>query len=164
MGFTVTNSFILRSCYGEQRNFCTKTSRETAPISKLAFADASALRIAVRKLSDYDYEDTSKEKLAEHVTAFIDSYNYTLESSKKSKDTDTINAMKQLKNVSEKYKKELENIGIKADKDGYLSISESAKKKMSPKTFSKVFGESNGYLSQVQTYAARIVRHIDISL
>ena len=83
-GFSVANNITLRSYYATYRAFTTKSTRSSATTNQLNYADAQALRRAVRKLDDFDFENADKDDISSHVRAFIDTYNYTMDSAKSS--------------------------------------------------------------------------------
>ena len=121
-GFSVANNITLRSYYATYRAFTTKSTRSSATTNQLNYADAQALRRAVQKLDDFDFENADKDDISSHVRAFIDTYNYTMESAKSSTNSYATSTYKNLKNLASKYSKDLENIGIKATSSGDLPL------------------------------------------
>ena len=119
-GFSVANNITLRSYYATYRAFTTKSTRSSATTNQLNYADAQALRRAVQKLDDFDFETADKDDISSHVRAFIDTYNYTMDSAKSSTNSYATSTYKNLKNLASKYSKDLENIGIKENSSGYL--------------------------------------------
>ena len=85
--FTVKTNNFLRNLYKDNRTYATKSNRTDIEASKLQSADEKALRNGIAGLSDFDYEDTdkndldsTKKKYYHKLKAFVDSYNYTIES------------------------------------------------------------------------------------
>ena len=59
-GFSVANNITLRNYYATYRDFTVKSNRANATTNQLNYADAQALRRAVRKLDDFDFENADK--------------------------------------------------------------------------------------------------------
>lgn len=96
-GFSVANNITLRNYYATYRDFTVKSNRANATTNQLNYADAQALRRAVRKLDDFDFENADKTDLSSHIRAFVDTYNYTMESTKSSTNSYSISTYKNLK-------------------------------------------------------------------
>ncbi len=159
--FTITNSLYLRNFYNENRSLCIRSNRSDASTNKLNQADASALRRAVKSLGDFDFENATKSELTSELKAFLDTYNYTLDSAKNSTNVSIQSSYKGLKKLTQEYQKELENLGIKADANGYLKMSDSATKNIKGKRFGKFLGGDSEFVKQLGTYAKKISSHID---
>lgn len=162
MSLSVKNTLSLRNFYSSNRELVAKAKREEATKGGLSFADATALRKAVRALGDYDYKNDDKDSFHEKLKAFLDTYNYTLDSAADSNDQDAFNTGRKMKNLSRQYQSELSKLGISIDKDGYLSISESAKDNIGPSNYENLFGKSSGYMSALSSYAKRIANHVNV--
>lgn len=130
------------------------------PIS-LNYADAQALRRAVQKLDDFDFETADKDDISSHVRAFIDTYNYTMDSAKSSTNSYATSTYKNLKNLASKYSKDLENIGIKENSSGYLALSSSAVENISGRRFKSLLNKDSKFMKQLTTYAKRMANNID---
>ena len=63
-GFSVANNITLRNYYATYRDFTVKSNRANATTNQLNYADAQALRRAVRKLDDFDFENADKTDLS----------------------------------------------------------------------------------------------------
>ena len=157
-GFSVANNITLRNYYATYRTFTTKSNRANATTNQLNYADAQALRRAVRKLDDFDFENADKTDLSSHIRAFVDTYNYTMESSTNSY---SISTYKNLKNLASKYQKDLENIGIKENSSGYLTLSSSAVENISASKFQKLLGSDSQFMKSLTSYARRMTNNIN---
>ena len=164
MSFSVTTNVYLRNCYSDNRSLCVKSKRTDATNGTLSFADSAALKKSIRKLKDFDYESDDKTAFTHNIKAFIDAYNYTLDSAGESATKDVVNAAKHLKKTSASYEKELKKLGISMDKDGYMSISSSATTNISTSKYKEMFGEGSKYLSSLNQYSHRIQSKVDIYL
>jgi hypothetical protein len=167
MSISVTVNSTLRNFYTNNRSLVSKSSRSESSNGTLSYADATALRKAIRDLGDYDYDSVSssvdKSILSSHLKAFIDTYNYTMESGSSSTNSHVKTAAKNIKKLTGKYESELKNLGISVDSNGYLSLSNTATTNISGSKFSKVFGSDSDYMDQMKAYAKKIVNNSDAS-
>lgn len=162
MSLSVKNTLSLRNFYSANRDFVVKSKREEATKGALSSADATALRRAVKALGDYDYKDKDTDAFHEKLKAFIDTYNYTVDSAAKGNDQDAFNTGRKIKNLTRQYQNELSNLGVSIDKDGYLSISDSAKKNFKNASYEDLFGKDSEYMSSLSRYAQRITNHVNV--
>ena len=160
-GFSVANNITLRSYYATYRAFTTKSTRSSATTNQLNYADAQALRRAIQKLDDFDFENADKDDISSHVRAFIDTYNYTMDSAKSSTNSYATSTYKNLKNLASKYSTDLGNIGIKENSSGYLTFSSSAVKNISGSRFKSLLNKDSKFMKQLKTYAKRMANNID---
>lgn len=160
-GFTVSYNITLRNYYSSYRAFASKTNRESATDNQLTYADSLALRRAVKKLADYDFDDEDQTGTASQLRAFVDTVNYTMESAKTSDDTYVASAYKGIKNTLSKYSSELENIGITTGSSGYLKLSSTAATNLSASTFKNFFKSDSTLMKSLSSYAKRIYNHVD---
>lgn len=168
MSISITNNLTLRSFYSADRSLVDRNNRSNQKNSTLSFADATALRKAIRDLGDFDYEKISsakdKKNLSSHLEAFLNTYNYAIASSSSSSDSDVAAAGKGLKQLTKKYADKLDSMGISMDSKGNLSLSKSATENIRSERFLDLFGEDSRYMQQMNTYAKRIVRHVNVYL
>lgn len=162
--FSVSNSALLRNYYKEYRPLVVKANRAEKKNGELSFADSMALRRAISKLGDYNYNDSTDEDLNQKIRGFCDAYNLTLDSSKGSATSSVKSAAKSMKNLSKEYQDELKKYGVSINDKGYMSLSETATKNISHEKFSKVFGKDSEYMDKLYTYAKRIHSKVDILL
>ena len=160
-GFSVANNITLRSYYATYRAFTTKSTRSSATTNQLNYADAQALRRAIQKLDDFDFENADKDDISSHVRAFIDTYNYTMDSAKSSTNSYATSTYKNLKNLASKYSTDLGNIGIKENSSGYLPLSSSAVENISGSRFESLLNKDSKFMKQLKTYAKRMANNID---
>lgn len=167
--FSVNATYYLRNAYApNNRTLITETNRKKETTSKLSQADSNALKKAIRALQDYDYSKSESEvssaektRFDKELRAFIDTYNYAMESSSKSTNRDIKNAGKSLKELAKKYEDELKDIGITKKTNGYLNLSSSATSNLKLSAFGDMFGSSSNFLKEVRNYAGKIARHVD---
>lgn len=162
--FSIANTLVLRNFYNGNRNYVVKTSREDVSTDKLSYADSVALCRAVKKLGSYDFKNADEDDLEEMVRGFVDTYNYTLDSSKYSTNRSVQSAYKGIKKLAETYADDLEDIGIKADSSGYLKLSSSAKSNIKGSRFQEKLGSDSAFMKQLSSYAKQISNHIDLYL
>ena len=166
MSISITNSLSLRICYGQYSSLVKGTNRKDVSTGTLSFADASALRNAVRRLQDYKFEDGTDAEVQEKLKAFTDAVNNTLESGTEysGNSTSVKNAVSNIRNLNTAYASDLKKIGISVAKDGTLSLYESASKLYSKEKFSKFFDTDSKYLNSLYSSAQRITRRVDVRI
>lgn len=166
MSISVTNSLTLRLYYGRYSSLVKGSTRNNVPSGTLSMADASALRNAIRKLQDYDFAEASEAQVQEKLTAFADSINNTLTSAAKysGNDTSVKNAVSKIKNLNSSYSSQLKQMGITVNKDGTMSVYESAAKNYSRNRFTDFFTSDNKYLNDLYDAAKRITRKVDVRI
>lgn len=160
--FSIAGTISLRNNYANYRFLSVKSNRNDASTNQLNYADSLALRRAVKKLEGYNFSEASESDLEEKVRAFVDTYNYALESTEASTNASIRSAYKKLKNLSKEYSSELENIGIKADASGYLTMSSSAASNISGTRFSKLLGKDSEFMNRINKYAKQVSNSVDI--
>lgn len=155
-GITLTSDFFLKNFYKYNRNVIKSSARSSYSKTELSYEDSRALKRAVAKLASFDYSETENEDNIEStIKAFVKTYNYTIESTS-SKDSDTYRQNRQLKALSQKYSKELKNLGITVEENGTLSVSDNILKNSSMKEIRKVFSEESDYVQKVRNIARRM--------
>ena len=102
MNIAATSSLSLRMFYHSYSSVATGATRKAASTGTLSMADASALRNAVRKLEDYDFESATKDQIQEKLQAFTDTMNNAITSANKygAGDTSVRNAVSKLKRLN----------------------------------------------------------------
>ena len=165
MGIIINNSLSLRVFYGRYSPLVKGAPRNEASKGTLSFADASALRNAVRKLQDYDFEEAPEAQAQEKVTAFADAINNTLSSaSKYTGSTPVKNAVSKIKQLNQEFSSQLKQIGITVNKDGTMSVYESAVKNYSRERYSEFFNKDSKYLNDLYDAAKKITRRVDVRI
>ncbi len=166
MSLSVTNSLTLRLYYGRYSPLVKGTSRNNATTGTLSLADAGALRSAVKKLQDYNFEEASDSQIQERIQAFADTMNSTLSSAGKYASNNTMikNAVKKIKQLNADNAMELKKIGITVKKDGTMSVYESAGSTYNNTRFQKFFDKDSDYLNNIYENAKRITRKVDVRI
>lgn len=166
MNISVTNSLSLRLFYNGNASISHGSSRNNELTGTLSMADASALRNAIRKLQDYEFEDASKTLIQEKLKAFTDTVNNTITSASKygAGDTSVKNAVSKLKKLNNDYASELQKIGITVNKDGTMSLYENASKTYSSKKIDSFFDVDSEYLNSLYDAAKKITRKVDVRI
>ena len=166
MSISVTNSLSLRIFYNNYASVAKGATRNSATKGTLSFADSSAMRNAIRKLQDYNFEESSDEQVQEKLKAFADTINNTLESAGKyaSGSSAVRHAVSNIKNLNSQYADELKKIGITVEKDGNLSVYDSAGKNYSKEKFDKFFDKDSEYLNSLYDAAKKITRRVDVRI
>ena len=168
--FSVSTNYYLRSLYSTDRSLISKATRDETKASSLQKADQDALRKGIRALADWDYEDdeenkkkTVKAKFYKNLKAFMDSYNYTLESGDKAslEDGTIKHSVNNMRALSKKYSEELSSLGIKTDSKGYMKISNSALDNIDLDNYEDVFGKDSKYMKALSQYSKHVSNHID---
>lgn len=155
-GINLTSNFFLQNFYRYNRNAMKASTRSDYSKTELSYEDSRALKRAAAKLASFDYtEDENGDNIVSTIEAFVDTYNYTIESSS-SNSSDTYRQNRQLKALTKKYGDDLEDIGISIEEDGKLSISENILKGSSFKKIRKVFSEESDYVKNVRNIAKRM--------
>lgn len=167
MAVSAVNSLSLRIYYNPYKSVASGSTRKNASIGTMSFADASALRNAVRRLQDFNFEADSTEALTqEKLQAFTDTVNNTLASATKYGTTDhsVKNAATKIKDLNKEVASELKKIGITVEKDGTLSLYENASKLYSNKKINSFFSKDSKYLNDLYNAAKRITRKVDVRI
>lgn len=152
----LTSNFYLQNFYRYNRAAIKVSSRKDYNQTELSYEDSRALKHAASKLSSFDYsEEENSDNILSTVEAFVETYNYTMESSS-SKDSDTYRQNRQLKALSEKYADKLKDIGITIEEDGKLSVSQNILKESPFKEIKEVFSNESDYVSRIRTIARRM--------
>ena len=166
MAVSAVNSLSLRIYYNPYKSVASGSTRKNASIGTMSFADASALRNAVRRLQDYNFEDSTEALTQEKLQAFTDTINKTLASASKygTNDHSVKNAANKIKDLNKEAASELKKIGISVEKDGSLSLYENASKLYSDKKINSFFSKDSKYLNDLYNAAKRITRKVDVRI
>lgn len=124
--------------------------------TELSYEDSRALKRAIAKLSSFEYtEEENETNIRSTIQAFVKTYNYTMESTS-SKSSDTYRQNRQLKALTDKYGKDLKDIGITIEDNGTLSVSDNILNGSSMKEIRKVFSEDSDYIQNVRRITKRM--------
>jgi hypothetical protein len=161
--FSVANTYNLRTNYGTYHAYSTAKGRENeSSVSKLNYVDSIALRRAVRRLADFDFEEEETSDIESRVRAFVDTYNYTTESMGKSDDKNIYKIGKEMKKLAEEYSSDLENVGITFDSNGYMKMSSTAAKTIKPAKMEKMFGKDSEFMKKLSSISNKISKKVNI--
>ncbi len=155
---SLSEKYYLRSFYKSNRDAATSSKRKEMSANELSKADAEALRAAVRELRDFNYEEdtTDGANIYSSVSAFLETYNNALDSTKGSSDYSLNRYAKQLKALAKEYADELEDVGITVKSDGTLEKNENLLKGAKVEKISKLFSQDAEFVTKSSNYAKRI--------
>ena len=163
--FSVANTYNLRTNYGTYHAYSTAKGRENeSSVSKLNYVDSIALRRAVKRLADFDFEEEETSDIESRVRAFVDTYNYTTESMGKSDDKNIYKIGKEMKKLADEYSSDLENVGITFDSNGYMKMSSTAAKTIKPAKMEKMFGKDSEFMKKLSSISNKISKKVNIYL
>ena len=152
----LTSSFFLQNFYRYNRSAMKVSTRKDYSSTELSYEDSRALKRAAAKLSSFSYtDDENGDNIVSTIQAFVDTYNYTLDSSS-SDASDTYRQNRQLKALTKKYGDALEDIGITIGDDGKLSVSENILKGSTFDEIGKVFSDESDYVRNIRSIAKRM--------
>lgn len=155
-GVNLTSEFYLKNFYHHNRKAMKVSTRNDYTKTELSYEDARALKRAAAKLASFDYtEDENGGNIVSTIKAFVETYNYTMESSSSS-DSDTYRQNRQLKALTKKYGDDLKDIGISIKEDGTLSVNDNILKGSSFKEIRNVFSEDTDYVRSIRNIAKRL--------
>lgn len=166
MNVSATNSLSLRIYYNRFSSVAAGSTRKSATTGTLSMADASALRNAIRKLQDYDFESATESQIQEKLKAFTDTMNNAISSASKygQGDSSVKNAVSKIKRLNNENASDLQKIGITVNKDGTVSLYENASKTYSASKISSFFDDNSKYLKDLYDAAKKITRRVDVRI
>ena len=99
-GTNLTSNFYLQNFYRMNRSAAKVSTRKDYNQTELSYEDSRALKKAAAKLSSFDYsEEENSDNILSTIQAFVDTYNFTIESSN-NPDSETYRQNRQLKALS----------------------------------------------------------------
>lgn len=151
-GVSLSTNYFLNNFYENNRSVSKSSGRSDYTKLELSYEDSRALTRAAKRLLKNDYgSDTDEKDIAisnttrSALTAFVDTYNNTVDSSKTSTDHDTKYQLKKMKAYLHKYSDELEHIGISMESDGKLKINEDLLKTAKNSKVRKIFSSDQEF-------------------
>lgn len=151
-GVSLSTNYFLNNFYENNRSVSKSTGRSDYTKLELSYEDSRALTRAAKRLLKNDYGSDTDEKdtaisdtTRSALTAFVDTYNNTVDSSKTSTDHDTKYQLKKIKAYLHKYSDELEHIGISMESDGKLKINEDLLKTAKNSKVRKIFSSDQEF-------------------
>ena len=162
--FTITNNVALRQLYTGNTGLLGSDARKTSSSSKLASADAQALRKGLSILSRIDKDDVSSSQESsfyDKVRAFSDAYNNAIQSGSSSQNASISKLAKKMKSLSAENSSKLSACGISMDANGYMKVSDTKVKEITGKTYDEVFGKGSDYSKKLSSLARQMAGHVD---
>ena len=151
-GVSLSTNYFLNNFYENNRSVSKSSGRSDYTKLELSYEDSRALTRAAKRLLKNDYGSDTDEKdtaisdtTRSALTAFVDTYNNTVDSSKTSTDHDTKYQLKKMKAYPHKYSDELEHIGISMESDGKLKINEDLLKTAKNSKVRKIFSSNQEF-------------------
>lgn len=151
-GVSLSTNYFLNNFYENNRSVSKSSGRSDYTKLELSYEDSRALTRAAKRLLKNDYGSDTDEKdtaisdtTRSALTAFVDTYNNTVDSSKTSTDHDTKYQLKKMKAYLHKYSDELEHIGISMESDGKLKINEDLLKTAKNSKVRKIFSSDQEF-------------------
>lgn len=151
-GVSLSTNYFLNNFYENNRSISKSSGRSDYTKLELSYEDSRALTRAAKRLLKNDYGSDTDEKdtaisdtTRSALTAFVDTYNNTVDSSKTSTDHDTKYQLKKMKAYLHKYSDELEHIGISMESDGKLKINEDLLKTAKNSKVRKIFSSDQEF-------------------
>lgn len=151
-GVSLSTNYFLNNFYENNRSVSKSSGRSDYTKLELSYEDSRALTRAAKHLLKNDYGSDTDEKdtaisdtTRSALTAFVDTYNNTVDSSKTSTDHDTKYQLKKMKAYLHKYSDELEHIGISMESDGKLKINEDLLKTAKNSKVRKIFSSDQEF-------------------
>ena len=151
-GVSLSTNYFLNNFYENNRSVSKSSGRSDYTKLELSYEDSRALTRAAKRLLKNDYGSDTDEKdtansdtTSSALTAFVDTYNNTVDSSKTSTDHDTKYQLKKMKAYLHKYSDELEHIGISMESDGKLKINEDLLKTAKNSKVRKIFSSDQEF-------------------
>lgn len=151
-GVSLSTNYFLNNFYENNRSVSKSSGRSDYTKLELSYEDSRALTRATKRLLKNDYGSDTDEKdtaisdtTRSALTAFVDTYNNTVDSSKTSTDHDTKYQLKKMKAYLHKYSDELEHIGISMESDGKLKINEDLLKTAKNSKVRKIFSSDQEF-------------------
>lgn len=151
-GVSLSTNYFLNNFYENNRSVSKSSGRSDYTKLELSYEDSRALTRAAKRLLKNDYGSDTDEKdtaisdtTRSALTAFVDTYNNTVDSSKTSTDHDTKYQLKKMKAYLHKYSDELEHIGISMESDGKLKINKDLLKTAKNSKVRKIFSSDQEF-------------------
>ena len=154
-GVSLSTNYFMNNFYASNRSVIKTSGRSDYTKLELSYEDSRALTRAAKRLLKNDYGSDTDEKdkaisdtTRSALTAFIDTYNNTVDSSKTSTDHDTKYQLKKMKAFLSKHSDDLEHIGVSLESSGKLSINEDLLKSAKNSKVRKIFSADQEFSKQ----------------
>lgn len=151
-GVSLSTNYFMNNFYANNRSVSKSSGRKDYTKLELSYEDSRALTRAAKRLQKNDYgadtdekDETISDTTRSALTAFIDTYNNMVDSSKDSSDHDTKYQLKKMKAYFNKYSDELEHIGVSMESGGKLKINEDLFKASKNSKVRKIFSSDQEF-------------------
>lgn len=151
-GVSLTTNYFLNNFYANNRSVSKSSGRKDYTKLELSYEDSRALTRASKRLQKNDYgsdtdekDETVSDTTRSALTAFIDTYNNMVDSSKSSSDHDTKYQLKKMKAYLNKYSDDLEHIGISMESSGKLKVNDDLLKASKNSKIRKIFSSDQEF-------------------
>ncbi len=155
-GVNLSSKYYLRNFYSSERTAGDASVRHNFSASQLSFDDATALRRAVKKLGSFPYDADSSTNIRSSVKAYAETYNNLITSGEETGDNTVGNSIKKLKSLTEKYKDDLDKVGITVNNDGTLSTRDTMLANADISKFQELFSGESEFMQKTNAFARRI--------
>lgn len=148
---SLTSTYYMRNFYANNSGVIKSSARSDYSKTELSYEDSLALHRAIKKLENYKYTDEENEDNINHtIAAFVNTYNYAVDSSDSSSSSTMERYSKQLKKLASKYSDELDDIGITVNKDGTLDANTNLIKASELDDLKSLFGKDSKFASSLK--------------
>ncbi len=155
-GVSLNSGFYLKNFYRYNRSAISTADRKEFSTTELSYEDTRALKRALSKLRDFDFDDSDNEtNLRSTIVAFVETYNHTIASTS-GKDSDTYRLNRQLKELTNKYADKLEDAGIRLQEDGTMKISNTLFEGATVSEMKDVFHPDGKYIRDMKRITTRM--------
>ncbi|MGN0350896.1 MAG: hypothetical protein ACI4ES_04520 [Roseburia sp.] len=153
---SLNSTYYMRRYYKNCTDAMTSSKRSDFSESRLSQADANALRRAVRELRNFDYNSDANDNMFNSVTAFIETYNNTLDTAANSSNATFNRYAKQLKSAAKECASDLKELGITVNTDGSLDVNQNLLKKATSSEIGKLFSNDGKFGHKIQQISKRL--------
>lgn len=153
---SLNSTYYMRKFYRNCTDAMTSSKRSNFSESRLSQADANALRRAVRELKNFDYDADASNNMFNSVTAFISTYNNTLNTAASSSNATFNRYAKQLKSAAKEYASDLKELGITVNTDGSMDVNTNLLKKATSSEIGKLFSNDGKFNQRIQHISKRL--------
>ncbi len=155
-GVNLSSKYYLRNFYSSERTAGDASQRHNFSASQLSYDDATALRRAVKKLGSFPYDADSSTNIRSSVKAYAETYNNLIASGEETGDNSVADSVKKLKSLTDKYKDDLDKVGITVNNDGTLSTRDAMLGNADISRFQELFSGDSDFMQKTNALARRI--------
>ena len=155
-GVNLSSKYYLRNFYSSERTAGDASQRHNFSASQLSYDDATALRRAVKKLGSFPYDADSSTNIRSSVKAYAETYNNLIASGEETGDNSVADSVKKLKSLTDKYKDDLDKVGITVNNDGTLSTRDAMLGNADIPRFQELFSGDSDFMQKTNALARRI--------